>query len=57
MKYSNYFIKMMLFAFVFLITSFVAFSAKESATSAIFAVATFITWFAGIMAPEEEKYN
>jgi len=47
----------MLYAFVFLIVSFVAFYAKESTTSAIFAVATFTTWFAGIMAPKEEKYK
>ena len=58
-KYSNYFYKCMILALATAICSYITFTMKEPSgtLSAILIVITFLFWFAGVMAPDHEKYK
>ena len=56
-QYSNYFWIMMVVSFIFLVLSIMAFRAEQPEWSVISISAGFVTWFAGIMAPDHEKYK
>ena len=57
MKYSNYFRWMMLVALFFALGAAEAYLEAMPTLSACFSVCTFVFWFAGIMAPDSEKYT
>ena len=57
MKYSKYFIKCMLWSIVSLIIASAAYHMQSSGACAIFTIMAFVAWFAGVMAPVEEKYR
>jgi len=56
-QYSNYFWIMMIVAFICLVLSIMAFRAVQPEWSVIAISTSFVFWFAGIMAPDHEKYK
>jgi hypothetical protein len=57
MKYSNYFKLMMFISLMFLGASIEAYLERMPTLCALTSVLTFIFWYAGIMAPDSEKYK
>lgn len=57
MKYSNYYIKMMVASVLFGAISILSFCNYHSATSVVFATLSFLFWYGAIMAPNHEKYR
>ena len=57
MKYTNYFRFMMFVSLIFLGGAIEAYLEMLPSLCACFSVISFIFWFAGIMAPDSEKYT
>lgn len=55
--YSNYYKIMMIIAGICLLLSIMAFRAIQPEWSVISISTSFVFWFAGIMAPDHEKYK
>ena len=56
-KYSNYFWKTQVWAIVFTALTVWCIVMDAPTTSAIMFAVAFLGWYAGVMAPEEEKYK
>lgn len=57
MKYTNYFRGMMIASLFFLGLSITSFQENMPSLSAVLSVLTFLFWYAGVMAPDNEKYT
>jgi hypothetical protein len=56
-KYTKYFKTIMLVALFFLALGVASMLDKHPTLSAVFIVASFTTWFSGVMAPDGEKFT
>lgn len=57
MKYSTYFKIMMILSVFFLGLSIESFLENMPSLCAVLSVLTFLLWYAGVMAPDSEKYT
>jgi hypothetical protein len=57
MKYSKYYKRMMVASVIMALIAGLSMVVNHPGLSAVLFVVTFVIWFAGVMAPDYEKYE